>query len=67
MVGHMTDYWRSHPPVHILVAGYMGYKPTQEVTDAPDLASNLAAMSAELAGELPEHLRQALDAFSSSQ
>ncbi|WP_323145931.1 hypothetical protein [Pseudomonas marginalis] len=45
----------------------MGYKPTQEVTDAPDLASNLAAMSAELASELPEHLRLALDAFSSSQ
>lgn len=67
MVGHMTDYWRSHPPVHILVAGYMGYKAPQGFTDAPDLARDLAAMSADLAGELPEHLRQALGAFSSSQ
>ena len=67
MVGHMTDYWRNHPPVHILVAGYMGYKPTQEVTDAPDLASNLVAMAADLASELPEHLRSALDVFPNPQ
>jgi hypothetical protein len=63
MVGHMTDYWRSHPPVHILVAGYMGYKPSQEVTDAPDLACNLEAIAADLRNDLPDHLRSALDAL----
>ena len=63
MVGHMTDYWHHHPPVHVLVAGYMGYKPTNDVTGAPDLASNLAAMAADMRGDLPEHLRGALDAF----
>jgi hypothetical protein len=63
MVGHMTDYWRHHPPVHVLVAGYMGYKPAESVTDAPDLASNLAEIAADMRGELPEHLRGALDAF----
>lgn len=63
MVGHMTDYWHHHPPVHVLVAGYIGYKPTNDVTDAPDLASNLAVMAAEMRGDLPEHLRGALDAF----
>jgi len=66
MVGHMTDYWHHHPPVHVLVAGYMGYKPTNDVTDAPDLASNLAAMAAEIRGDLPEHLREALDVFSNN-
>lgn len=63
MVGHMTDYWRRHPPVHVLVAGYMGYKPAEDVTDAPNLASNLATMAADMRSELPEHLRGALDAF----
>lgn len=67
MVGHMTEYWRRHPPVHVLVAGYMGYKPSEDVTDAPDLASNMAAMAADMRNELPEHLRGALDAFVGSQ
>lgn len=60
----MTDYWRSHPPVHILVAGYMGYKPVQDVTGAPDLASSLTTIADDLRNDLPEHLRHALDAFS---
>ncbi len=63
MVGHMTDYWNHHPPVHVLVAGYLGYKPTQSVTGAPDLATNMAALAADMRSELPEHLRGALDAF----
>ncbi|NMN78417.1 hypothetical protein AF70_00039950 [Pseudomonas sp. KD5] len=63
MVGHMTDYWRHHPPVHVLVAGYMGFKPESQVTDAPDLSTNLASLAADLRDELPSHLRSALDAF----
>lgn len=63
MVGHMTDYWRHHPPVHVLVAGYMGYKPEAQVTDAPDLSTNLARLADDLRDELPEHLRGALDSF----
>ncbi|MBS5743739.1 MAG: hypothetical protein KHW43_09625 [Neisseria sp.] len=27
-IGHLNDYWREHPPVHILVASYMGIKPS---------------------------------------
>ncbi|MNB86053.1 hypothetical protein D3C75_329900 [compost metagenome] len=60
----MTDYWRHHPPIHVLVAGYLGYKPETHVTDAPDLATNLAALAKDLRDDLPEHLRGALDAFS---
>ena len=63
MVGHMTDYWRHHPPVHVLVAGYLGFKPDLPATDAPDLSTNLAALAAEMRDGLPEHLRSALDAF----
>lgn len=63
MVGHMTDYWRIHPPVHILVAGYMGYKPTHDFTDAPDLERDIAAMAEGLRDYLPKHLRKGLDAF----
>lgn len=64
MVGHMTGYWRSHPPVHVLVAGYLGYKPESDVTSAPDLANAITGLADDLRDELPEHLRHALDAFS---
>ncbi len=64
MVGHMTNYWRNYPPVHVLVAGYMNYKPAEEVTCANDLNSNLAAIAADVRDELPEHLKTALEAFS---
>ncbi|WP_156338178.1 hypothetical protein [Pseudomonas sp. MIACH] len=62
----MTDYWRSHPPVHVLVAGYMGYKPDRDLTDAPYLAETITGIAADLRDELPEHLRSALDNFSRS-
>lgn len=64
MVGHMTDYWQRHPPLHVLAAGYLGFKPDLPVADAPDLATNLAAIAKDLWADLPEHLRGALDAFS---
>ncbi len=25
----MHDYWHQHPPVHKLVAGFVGYKPSK--------------------------------------
>lgn len=65
MVGHMTDYWRNHPPVHVLVAGYIGYKAAPSISDAPALESNLSEIAADLRDDLPEHLRHALDAFTS--
>ncbi|WP_405121668.1 hypothetical protein [Pseudomonas petroselini] len=59
----MTDYWRSYPPVHVLVAGYMGYKPDRDLTDAPYFAEALTGIAADMRDELPEHLRSALDNF----
>lgn len=66
MVGHMTTYWHNHPPVHVLVAGYMGYKPDTEITAAPDLQKTIAELSEDFGAELPEHLRGALEAFVAS-
>ena len=63
MVGHMTDYWRHHPPVHVLVAGYMGYKADLPITDAVNMASNLASLADDMRDDLPIHLRDALDLF----
>lgn len=59
----MTDYWRHHPPVHVLVAGYMGYKLEAQVTDAPDLSTSLSRLKEDLQDELPEHLLGTLDMF----
>ena len=35
----LCNYWKIHPPTHILAAAFMGYKPKQEVAeDNQDLA-----------------------------
>lgn len=53
-------YWRRHPPVHLLVAAYLDYKPrggsgapatSQAMTDA-----SIEALMA-MAPQVPEHLR----------
>ncbi len=62
MVAAMTTYWHRHPPVHILAAGYMGYKPETEIGEAADLHATIAALATDT-DDLPEHLRGALDAF----
>lgn len=30
----LMDYWRNHPPVHVLVAAFCGYKPQPKVEAA---------------------------------
>jgi hypothetical protein len=32
----LTEYWREHPPLHILVAGYFGIKSKREADADPD-------------------------------
>lgn len=39
----LRRYWRAHPPVHLLVAGFMGFKPALETPDLPDGAFAEAA------------------------
>lgn len=38
----LTHYWQKHPPVHLLVAGFMGYKPQAEEKKYGDLGELIA-------------------------
>lgn len=29
----LYDYWRRHPPMHVLAAAYIGYKPPQSAAE----------------------------------
>ena len=40
----LNKYWEIHPPAHILVAAYMGYKPCEQTN------SNVGDLIAEFAG-----------------
>ena len=49
----MSRYWKSHPPVHLMVQGYLGIEPDghaggakQQQTEQDDLASFMSAFSA---------------------
>ena len=33
-IRHLNEYWREHPPVHILVASYMGIKQSSSVAQS---------------------------------
>jgi hypothetical protein len=48
----MNDYWQQHPPVHIMVAAYLGIKPaatsnisTPVQNDESELAEFLAMLA----------------------
>jgi hypothetical protein len=34
----LNKYWDAHPPVHLLVAGYMGYEPKTNSASIEDAA-----------------------------
>jgi len=50
-VEELFDYWTRHPPVHELVAGYMGYKPPARADQ--QTAEDFASFFAEMTGALP--------------
>ena len=54
------SYWRKHPPVHLLVAAYLDYKPAaapgaSRASQAANDASVQALMA--MAPPMPEHLK----------
>jgi len=54
-------YWRRHPPVHMLAAAYLDYKPPATSEVAAAVANTVAADALiTSAPELPEHLRRNL-------
>jgi hypothetical protein len=41
----LTDYWAEHPPVHLMVAGYLGIKPAKKKAEpSEDFVQILSAM-----------------------
>lgn len=44
-VEELCQYWADHPPVHLLVAGFMGVKPpVRQATTGADVAPALPAI-----------------------
>lgn len=52
-------YWRRHPPVHLLVAAYLDYKPDRQPGTPGAQAANEAAAQALMAAAppMPDHLK----------
>lgn len=44
----LDNYWRRHPPVHLLVAAYLGYKPPRDVQEVGDLGELYTMMTGRL-------------------
>jgi hypothetical protein len=36
----LQRYWRDHPPVHLMIAGYLGYKPPGKPAAVPESQGN---------------------------
>lgn len=41
---HLNAYWAAHPPVHILVAAYMGYKGQKSAQEQEESADEVISM-----------------------
>ena len=57
-IQHLNEYWREHPPVHILVASYMGIKPSSSVVQS--VADDAEAIGMLGGNELPKEEFDAL-------
>ena len=40
----LSAYWVDHPPVHLMVAGYLGIKPKKK-SDGKDIAEMLSGLA----------------------
>jgi hypothetical protein len=63
-VAELGEYWAEHPPVHLLVAAFIGFKADPLPAFSPDFAATsndnwrqrLAAIPGSQAGSLPANL-----------
>jgi len=50
----LMSYWHRHPPVHLLVAAYLGYKPEEQrgqtSGQAAEALASMAAMAPTISG-----------------
>lgn len=66
MVTAMNSYWREHPPVHLLVAGYLDYKPgllPEELAESADMDRFIE----DVRSDLPDHLLAAVERYTVSK
>lgn len=42
---NILDYWADHPPVHQLLAGFMGVKPRKKKQEAPVKVSDMQSIA----------------------
>lgn len=55
----MTRYWNDHPPVHVMVAAYLGVKPSNQSkqpskSNPQESLQQLAGMGVPVTGERPD-------------
>jgi hypothetical protein len=43
-VYELLDYWERHPPLHLLVAGYLGYRPQRKSDRAAAAPRDIGAL-----------------------
>jgi hypothetical protein len=58
----LFDYWHEFPPMHVLMRGYVGYKP-ERVPDKNDAVQSLRAMAPgsgpkKKLSQAPEYIRK---------
>lgn len=41
----LSDYWREHPPTHLLIAGFLGYKSKPKENEEPELDDLISAFT----------------------
>ena len=46
-LARLSAYWRKLPPIHVLVAGYVGYKPTEQPAKGKVAATAVQGPTAE--------------------
>jgi hypothetical protein len=71
---YFLPYWNEHPPVHVLVAAYLGFKPqtgagmTPQSTQSPQNISELLSMPAGMMeGDIHEGLPEPILDFAEFQ
>lgn len=63
MVQALADYHRQSPPLHKLVAAFVGHKPRPSDAEAAADPQAVVSLAKKMRDRLPPHLRAAADRF----
>jgi hypothetical protein len=62
-VREIADYWAEHPPVHLLLAAFIGFKPEPTIEGGGDWATSLPPAPGIVSGQLPANLPEPIFDF----